>query len=533
MPRRVTIVDADPDHRRVLAAAMQDGGLDVVSAHARSEQVLGSETEAVVVAADGHLIDEIHELRVNLGPSIPLIVAVDGTGAARIDEIAAVGISALVTSHDPAEITMATEAALDDGGYISPDAMHAVLGEISRLRQRDEERNLELEELVRRLQDLSMNDGLTGLKKYGYFFERLDDELGRALRHRRSLSVALCDIDDLSEINEARGHKAGDRVLQEVAAVIEAGLRTGDVVARLGGEEFAMLLPETDAAGARLVSERVREQVAALVIPEVGRVTISIGVAAAPENAVDRDSLVEAAERALYLAKREGRNTTRSAGEGSVVGVQLHTSHVRGGRNSVVDLLVRVLRMRDPALADHALRTADVALALGSQAGLKSERLDHLRVAALLQDVGKIGVPDAILLKRGSLTKEEWETIRDHPKKGFELVGGLVDPEAAEAVLNNHERWDGEGYPRGIAGERIPLLARILLVADAYTAMTMDRSFRPPLSPSDALAELRKNAGTQFDPDVVAHMMDLAAVIDLRELGSGKRAPVDTLRAAG
>lgn len=533
MHRRVTIVDTDPEHRRILAAAMRDGGFDVVSAHSTSEQVLGSETDVVVVAADGRLIDEIHELRVNLGASIPLIVAVDGSGEARIDEIAAVGVSALVTSHDPVEITAATEAALVRGGYISPNAMRSVLDEIARLRLRDEERNVELEELVRRLQDLSVNDGLTGLKKFGYFFERLDDELGRALRHRRSLSVALCDIDDLAEVNDARGHKAGDRVLQEVAGVIEAGLRTGDVVARLGGEEFAMLLPETDVAGALLVAERIREQVAALVIPEVGRVTMSVGVAAAPDNAVDRDSLIEAAERALYLAKREGRNTTRSAGSGSVVGVQLSRSYARGGRNGVVDLLVRVLRMRDPALADHAVRTAEVALALGTQAGLKSEQLDHLRVASLLQDVGKIGVPDAILLKRGSLTPEEWETIRDHPKKGFELVGGLVHPEAAEAVLNNHERWDGEGYPRGISGERIPVLARVLLVADAYTAMTMDRSFRPPLSPSDALGELRKHAGTQFDPDIVAHMMDLAAVIDLTTIGVGALVPTSAARLAG
>ncbi|MBT8197067.1 MAG: HD domain-containing protein, partial [Acidimicrobiia bacterium] len=141
----------------------------------------------------------------------------------------------------------------------------------------------------------------------------------------------------------------------------------------------------------------------------------------------------------------------------------------------------------------------------------------HLRVAALLQEVGKIGVPDSVLYKRGALTEDEWKQIREHPKKGFELVGGLIHPEAGEAVLANHERWDGAGYPRGLKGEEIPLLARVLLVADAYVAMTMDRPFRTAMTPQDALEELRKNAGTQFDPGVVDLMGDLASAMQLAE----------------
>ena len=518
---RVAVVDPDADHRPVLAARCEEAGYVVVAVHGSADEAWATDADLVVIAASGDLIDQLSELRLNLGPIVPLVVGVEAEELERLDEITAVGLAALVVGHDVDDLVAAVGEVLAGSGYVSSRAMGLVLGEIARLRTRDQERNLELEDLVRRIQELSVNDGLTGLKKHGYFFERLDDELGRALRHRRSVAVVLCEIDDFSAIVETRGRRASDGVLQEVADVITDGLRKGDVLSRLGAEEFALLLPETDPTGAELVADRVREQVSALVIPEVGRVTVSVGVASAPENAVDRDSLLEAAERALYLAKREGRNTTRTAGEGAVVGAPLLSAGRRGGRNQVVDLLVRVLKMRDPSLADHATRTADVAVALGAQTSLSTERLDHLRVAALLQDVGKIGVPDSILHKRGRLTPEEWEVIQDHPKKGFELVGGIVHPEAAEAVLNNHERYDGLGYPRGIGGENIPVLARVLLVADAYVAMTMDRSFKAPMSPSDALAELRKNAGSQFDPDVVAAMTELSSAMDLTDMGSG------------
>jgi diguanylate cyclase (GGDEF)-like protein len=185
------------------------------------------------------------------------------------------------------------------------------------------------------------------------FVDRLDDELGRAWRHRRQLSILLCGIDDLDVTIETRGRRIADKMLQAVAEVIDTALRTGDVVSRVSGEGLAMLLPETDAVGATLVADRIRQQVAGLVIPDVGRVTVSVGLAAAPEHAVDRDALLDAAERALYLAKREGRNSTRSAGDGAGVVMAFDRPLRRGSGDRVVDLLVRVLRLRDPALADH------------------------------------------------------------------------------------------------------------------------------------------------------------------------------------
>ena len=368
---------------------------------------------------------------------------------------------------------------------------------------------------MRQLQDLSVTDWLTGLKNHGYFFERLSNELDRSLRHRRPLSVIIADIDDFKVVNDTRGHAAGDRVLQEVSAVMADTVRSADVVCRIGGEEFAMVLPETDSAGALLVAERIREQIAGLAIPGVGQTTVSLGIACVPEHAVDRDEIMEAADRALYMAKRNGKNRTRLAGD--VVSIGTVASGHRTGRNQVVELLVRVLRLREPALASHAERTADAAIALGARVSLNTAQLEHLRVAALLQDVGKIGVPDSILYKSGPLTDEEWQQIKEHPKKGFELVGGLIHPEASEAVLANHERWDGAGYPRGLREEEIPLLARVLLVADAYVAMTVDRPFRRAISGPEALQELRAHAGSQFDPKMVEAMEAVATTIQIED----------------
>jgi len=518
---RIAVIAADQRARDELTAGLEEAGFVISSAHAHATDAWAVDADIVVVLAADDVVDDVTHLQANIGSATRILVTIGDALIDRAPDLAALSVDGLVVGSGGVETIAAARAISAGQRLVSPEAAAVVLDEIARLRARDDERNRELEDLVRRLQDLSVDDGLTGLKKHGYFFERLEDELSRALRHRRPLAVALCEIDDLDGITETRGRRITDRVVQEVARVVEGALRTGDVVARLSGEAFALLLPETDAASALLVADRVREQVASLVIPEAGKATLSVGVAAAPENAVDRDSLVEAAERALYLAKGQGANAARTAGDGTVVGTGLMSSGMRGGRDRVVDLLVRVLKMRDPALADHAKRTADIAVALGAQAGLSTQRLDHLRVAALLQDVGKIGVPDRILHKRGPLTPEEWDVIKDHPKKGFELIGGLIHPEAAEAVLNNHERFDGLGYPRGLAGQEIPLLARILLVADAYIAMTMDRTFQAPMHPADALAELRRHAGSQFDPEVVATMMDLAGATDLTAIGVG------------
>jgi diguanylate cyclase (GGDEF)-like protein len=509
VPTRVILLDADAHHRRASAADLAAAGFDVVASVATGEEAeeqVGRTHPDVAVIDVGVIggADSARGLRALNGNALAFVALADAAEAHRVAELVAAGARGYVVKGEQRELVAAVRSVAEGGGFLSPSVTRPVLDEVERLYEREKVRNDELEELVRQLQDLSVTDWLTGLKNHGYFFERLSNELDRSLRHRRPLSVVIADIDDFKMINDTRGHAAGDRVLQEVSAVMADTVRSADVVCRIGGEEFAMVLPETDSGGAQLVAERTREQVSGLAIPGVGKVTVSLGIASVPEHAVDRDELMEAADRALYLAKRDGKNRTRLAGD--VVSITQAAPGHRNGRNQVVDLLLRVLRLRDPALATHAERTADTAIALGARVALTTSQLEHLRVAALLQDVGKIGVADTILYKPGPLTDEEWHKIREHPKKGFELVGGLIHPEASEALLANHERWDGAGYPRGLTGEEIPLLARVLLVADAFVAMTTDRPFRDAVTALEALDELRRHAGTQFDPKVVEAM---------------------------
>ncbi len=508
---RVAIVDPDADRAARATAALTAAGHEVVlrsGTPADAARTLAARDPQVVVVD----IEVAPEGLPDLPGDPPLVVVAPAELAGRAAELVAAGVRGFVLRGETAELVAAVDAVADGSSLLSAEVTRPVLDEVARLYDRERVRNQELQELVRQLQALSVTDWLTGLKNHGYFFERLNEELDRALRHRRPLALLLADLDDFKQVNDARGHAAGDRVLQTVGEVMMDALRSADIVCRLGGEEFGILLPETDGPGAFLVAERIRESMANRAITGVGKVTISFGVAAVPEHAIERDELVESADRALYLAKREGKNRTRLAGQ--IVALQ-SPPVARPLRGEIVELLVRVLRLRDPNLADHALRTAEVGVALGAHLALTAAELEHLRVASLLQDVGKIGVPDSILFKRGPLSEREWQTIREHPRRGFDIVGHFVHPDAAEAVLANHERYDGLGYPRGLVGEEIPFLARVLLVADAYAAMTGERSFKAPLSSEEALDELRAHSGKQFDPQVVEGMAELAVALEI------------------
>ncbi len=511
MPIRVAIIDPDAPRRAAAAGALAAAGHVVVAdvgdeaaGHLAVEHAAPDIVVLDIDIADGGVPD--------LPGDAPVVITAPIELGERAAELVATGVRAFVLRGEEDELVAAVAAVADGSSLLSAHVTRPVLDEVARLYDRERVRNQELQELVRQLQALSVTDWLTGLKNHGYFFERLNEELDRALRHRRPLALLLADLDDFKQVNDSRGHAAGDRVLQTVGEVFRDALRSADIVCRLGGEEFGILLPETDGPGAFLVAERIRESMAARNIGGVGKVTLSFGRAAVPEHAIERDELVESADRALYLAKREGKNRTRVAGQ--IVSLQ-SPPVARPLRGEIVELLVRVLRLRDPNLADHALRTAEVAVALGSHLQMTAAELEHLRVSSLLQDVGKIGVPDSILFKRGPLSESEWATIREHPKRGFDIVGNFVHPDAAEAVLANHERFDGLGYPRGLRGDEIPFLARVLLVADAYAAMTGLRPFKAPLSSEEALDELRRHAGKQFDPTVVEAMAELAVALEI------------------
>jgi diguanylate cyclase (GGDEF)-like protein/putative nucleotidyltransferase with HDIG domain len=374
-----------------------------------------------------------------------------------------------------------------------------------------------VELLIARLSDAARTDPLTQLPNRRGFRELLDLELERARRGGRPMTVLAGDLDHFKEVNDRSGHHVGDAVLQQVAALLREGARQIDVPARIGGEEFAVILPGTDAQTAFAVAERlrchVRDAFAAATVP----ITISFGIASHPAHAETAASLVRTADEALYGAKAGGRNR-------SVIHSPALRELARGERGdheerdveedrflAVVLDLAEAVDMRFSGSARHSETVGRYAELMARELGLSERRVGRVRLAGLLHDVGKVGVPDTILRKAGPLSTEERAVIARHPELGAQILEhpSLADVQAWVAA--HHERPDGSGYPHGLSDDAVPLEARIVAVADAYEAMTSDRAYRDAIGHARARSELTRHAGTQFDAGVVAAFL---AVLD-------------------
>jgi diguanylate cyclase (GGDEF)-like protein len=349
------------------------------------------------------------------------------------------------------------------------------------------------------------SDPLTGLANHRAFQERLAHEVTRARRHGRSLALALIDIDHFRRVNERNGHEAGDRVLVGIAGLLRSAAREADLVARVGGEEIAWLMPETEAMDAWQAVDRMRETVARTSVAEGVHVTVSAGVCDLAQ-AGSAGELLRLAEGALYWAKQHGRDVAFLYSPSVVEELSAEERADRLQRVQALQsirVLARAVDAKDTSTREHSERVADLAVALGTAIGWEADRLVRLREAGLVHDVGKIGVPDAILFKPARLTPAEYEEIMRHAAIGAEMVADVLTPEQVSWVRGHHERWDGGGYPDGLAGERIPEGARVLALADAWDVMTSERPYHAPLTVADALAECRRCAGTQFSADLV------------------------------
>jgi diguanylate cyclase (GGDEF)-like protein len=350
---------------------------------------------------------------------------------------------------------------------------------------------------------LALTDPLTGLGNHRHFHERLARELEHALRHGRSLAICLVDVDDFKRINDRFGHPTGDRVLSLVAARLR---QTGEAF-RLGGDEFALLLPGYGEPEAQTAAESIINRIAALDLEQTGPVTVSAGIVLAPRHGRDRDELLNLVDGALYWAKEYGKNQARSYRPDVVELAELKrlaSGGDRAARLRAAASLARAVDARDAYTGFHSQRVAQLAVRIASRLGLDREQVELTRLAASLHDLGKLALPEELLRKPGPLTDPERLILERHPQIGFRMLDSLgIDP-VADWVLHHHERWDGGGYPDRLAGEDIPLGARIIFVADAYDAMTSNRLYRPRRSPEAALAELLACAGTQFDPTVGA-----------------------------
>ena len=358
--------------------------------------------------------------------------------------------------------------------------------------------------LSARLSDATRIDPLTGLLNRRAFELLLEAELERMRRTGRPLAVIVGDVDGLSAVNAHRGHSAGDNVLKLVARDMTKWKRRIDSAGRIGGEEFALLLPETDERGAFLLAERLRRAAHRTFNDEPLPVTVSFGVASYPEHGDRLDILLSLATHAMGAAKELGKDRSviyspevarMLASAGGPEGAELQLATVVG--------LAETLDIRDTGVVGHCQSVGRYAELTALELGLPDERVERIRLAGVLHDVGKIGVSDRVITKPGPLDADEWREMRTHPEIGARLLAHPEFDDLRGWVLAHHERPDGRGYPQGLEGESIPIEASILAVADAYEAMTADRAYRPAMGVEAARAELEAGAGTQFDPAVV------------------------------
>jgi diguanylate cyclase (GGDEF)-like protein len=357
-------------------------------------------------------------------------------------------------------------------------------------------------ETYHQVQQAARTDALTGLLNHGAMQVRVREEIARARRDGTPLSFVIIDLDDFKRVNDVRGHQAGDELLRQVAGVLQAELRPYDQVARYGGDEFVLLLPGSDEHDAKVVAERVRD---AVIREQVG--ACSLGVAEWHEP-LEADGLLEHADRALLLAKRTGKG--RVAVANADVERELAVLQAQHGSPAAVQALAAAIEERDNYTNEHSEEVVYLARGVAMILGLGTEQVERIAHAALLHDVGKLAVPDEILHKRGVLTEEEWAVMAEHPVAGERILLRIPDLTViAPVVRHEHEHWDGTGYPDRLRERKIPIGSRIILACDAYHAMLTDRPYRAALTPDQAMAELRRGAGKQFDPEVVDALLDL------------------------
>ncbi len=358
-------------------------------------------------------------------------------------------------------------------------------------------------------------DGLTGLLNRRSLDELIGNEINRHSRYGGIFSVIILDVDSFKAFNDRYGHLAGDEILKQVSKVIRGSIRSTDQAFRYGGDEFAVLLPQTNIDAAYVVAERIRNGVAAEVDSADIAVTTSLGLASWPADGIGANEIIAAADAALYLAKRSGCNQSqRFPGTLEQAG-QTMINTKKGGEDSedlsAIYAMAAIVNARDHYTRSHSKKVNEYAVALAEALKLDTLEVSRLSTCALLHDVGKIGITDEILNKPGKLTAEEWEVIRSHPMMGAAIASHArhLSP-CIPGILHHHERYDGTGYPAGLKGEEIPLEARILAIADAFAAMTSERHYSNALPYEQAFQEIRYFAGTHFDPHLVEVFLSVA-----------------------
>ncbi len=387
--------------------------------------------------------------------------------------------------------------------------------------------NKELLHSNKRLKQMVLRDPHTGLFNHRYLGEIIEAEFLRAKRSSHSLSVVMIDIDYFKSINEVYGHKFGDLILKQLAHQLKRALRQYDIIIRFGGEEFVIISPGTDRATIMLMAQRLLESMNLYSFGDKKnaiKLKLSMGVASFPEDrAVMGMDLVELSEQVLLKVKESGGNNVfcahdlgdlakpKPSGQDKSPEVGLLKDKIdkltREANQSLIEAVLafaRTIELKDHYTGDHVEKTVHYAVEIARALNLSKHEAERIKQAAILHDLGKIGISEKILLKKGKLTNKEYDEIKKHPRIGVDIIRpiqflhGLIP-----LILYHHERWDGRGYPNGLSGQDIPMGARIIALADVYQALTSDRPYRRAYTKEEAIKIIKEGAGTQFDPEIV------------------------------
>ena len=345
--------------------------------------------------------------------------------------------------------------------------------------------SIDINSMLDRIKTLTFHDYLTGLYNRAYF----EEELKRLdVKRLLPMSIIVGDVNGLKLVNDSLGHDEGDVLLKKIAKILKESFRKEDIIARWGGDEFSIILPATSNEVANKIVQRVKEKCEKNSTYEM-KLSISFGVTTKIEESEDIQELIKSSEEQMYRRNMAEQKSVHS---------------------SIIASLGKALSERDYETEEHVKRMKDYATLLGVQLDLPESQVDDLSLLATLHDIGKIAIADNIILKPGKLTSEEFEAVKKHPEIGFRIATSSQElAPIADAILYHHEWWNGTGYPKGLKGEDIPLLARIISVVDSYDAMTSDRPYRKAMSQEAAMQELRLFAGKQFDPDIVEKFIDI------------------------